>query len=163
MKCSKVERCAGTTPQVRNGASDMTSRQAAQYQRGLEIAKRDALTVVAHGTRKSDGAPVYCVPSRSQPGTWHVLVIEGLRISCDTRSRRTVVVWHARCPGEPRHPGTAFCSGSPRLRMTTVTWTPRASRRVAARCRMMHVLEADLRAQAHPMPTPFTIILPETL
>jgi len=60
----------------------MNSRQAAQYQRGLEIARRDALTVVAHGTRKSDGAPIYCVPSRSKPGQWHVIVVDGLNLQC---------------------------------------------------------------------------------
>jgi hypothetical protein len=60
----------------------MNGRQAAQYQRGLEIAKRDALTVVAHGTRKSDGAAVYCVPSRTQANTWHVIVVSGLDLQC---------------------------------------------------------------------------------
>src|SRR5258705_12827415 len=61
----------------------MNSRQAAQYVRGLEIAKRDALTVVAHGTRKSDGAAIYCVPSRSQAGIWHVSIVSGLDLQCD--------------------------------------------------------------------------------
>jgi hypothetical protein len=60
----------------------MNSRQAAQYARGLEIAKRDALTVRGHGTRKSDGAAVYCVPSRSQANTWHVVVVEGANLVC---------------------------------------------------------------------------------
>ena|SRR5258706_9310034 len=61
----------------------MNSRQAAQYRRGLEIAQRDALTVCAHGTRKSDGAAIYCVPSRSQAGVWHVVVVSGLDLQCD--------------------------------------------------------------------------------
>ena len=61
----------------------MNSRQAQQYTRGLEIAKRDALTVVAHGTRKSDGAAVYAVPSRSHANTWHVVVVEGANLVCD--------------------------------------------------------------------------------
>jgi len=60
----------------------MNSRQAAQYLRGLEIARRDALTVVAHGTRKSDGAAVYAVPSRSQTNTWHIIVVEGANLVC---------------------------------------------------------------------------------
>jgi hypothetical protein len=64
-------------------AETMNSRQAAQYQRGLEIAQRDALTVVAHGTRKSDGAAIYCVPSRTAPGTWHIIVVNGLEPTCD--------------------------------------------------------------------------------
>ncbi len=61
----------------------MNSRQAAQYRRGLETAQRDSLSVVAHGTRKSDGAAIYCVPSRSQAGTWHVIVVSGLDLQCD--------------------------------------------------------------------------------
>src|SRR5260221_10096390 len=60
----------------------MNSRQAQQYARGQEIAKRDALTVVAHGTRKSDGAAVYCVPSRRSPGQWHIIVVEGANLVC---------------------------------------------------------------------------------
>ena len=61
----------------------MNRRQAQQYERGLEIAKRDALEVRGHGTHKSDGAPVYCVPSRSQANTWHVVVVSGLDLQCD--------------------------------------------------------------------------------
>jgi hypothetical protein len=51
----------------------MNSRQAAQYERAMAIARRDGLEVVAHGTRKSDGAAVYAVPSRTAPGTWHIM------------------------------------------------------------------------------------------
>jgi SWIM zinc finger len=61
----------------------MNSRQAQQYARGLAIAKRDALSVVAHGTRKSDGAAVYAVPSRTQANTWHLIVVDGLELTCD--------------------------------------------------------------------------------
>jgi hypothetical protein len=61
----------------------MNSRQAAQYQRGLEIAKRDALEVRGHGVRKPDGAPVFAVPSRSQQNTWHLVVVNGLELTCD--------------------------------------------------------------------------------
>jgi len=66
----------------------MNSRQAAQYARGLEIAKRDALTVVAHGTRKRDGAAIYCVPSRSKPGQWHIIVVTGLDLTCTCEAGR---------------------------------------------------------------------------
>src|SRR5260221_14665027 len=66
----------------------MNSRQAAQYQRGLEIAKRDALTVVGHGTRKSDGAAVYAVPSRSQAGVWPRIVVNELELTCDCAAAR---------------------------------------------------------------------------
>src|SRR5260370_19444182 len=67
----------------------MNSRQAAHYVRGLEIAKRDALSVVAHGTRKSDGAAIYCVPSRSQAGVWNVVVVvSGVDLQCDCLAAR---------------------------------------------------------------------------
>src|SRR5258708_7344251 len=61
----------------------LNSRQAALYQRGLEIAQRDALDVRGHGTRKRDGAAVYAVPSRSQQDTWHLVVVQGLELTCD--------------------------------------------------------------------------------
>ncbi len=66
----------------------MNSRQAAQYVRGLEIARRDALTVVAHGTRKRDGAAIYCVPSRTALGTWHVILVNELELTCDCTAAR---------------------------------------------------------------------------
>jgi hypothetical protein len=61
----------------------MNGRQAAQYQRGLAVAQRDALTVIGHGTRKSDCSAVYAVPSRSQQNTWHLVVVNGLELTCD--------------------------------------------------------------------------------
>ena len=64
----------------------MNRRQAAQYARGLEIAKRDALEVHGHGVSKSDGAPVYAVPSRSQQNTWHLVVVNGLELTCDCQA-----------------------------------------------------------------------------
>jgi hypothetical protein len=64
----------------------MNSRQAAQYARGLEIAKRDALEVHGHGVSKSDGAPVYAVPSRSQQNTWYLVVVNGLELTCDCQA-----------------------------------------------------------------------------
>ncbi len=60
----------------------MNVTQQLQYARGLEIARRDALTVLAHGTRKSDNAAIYCVPSRTQAGTWHVITVHGLELTC---------------------------------------------------------------------------------
>jgi hypothetical protein len=43
---------------------------------------------VAHGTRKRDGAAIYCVPSRTAPGTWHVIVVHGLELTCDCTAAR---------------------------------------------------------------------------
>jgi hypothetical protein len=60
----------------------MTVKQRQTYERAMEVAKRDGLEVVAHGTRKSDGAAVYAVPSRSKPGQWHLVVVEGLDLVC---------------------------------------------------------------------------------
>ncbi len=60
----------------------MTTKQRDLYERAMAIAKRDGLEVVAHGTRKSDGAAVYAVPSRSKPGQWHLVVAEGLDLVC---------------------------------------------------------------------------------
>src|SRR5260221_4079756 len=61
----------------------MTTKQRDLYELAMAIAKRDGLEVVAHGTRKSDGAAVYAVPSRSKPGQWHLVVAEGLDLQCD--------------------------------------------------------------------------------
>ena len=61
----------------------MTVKQRRTYERAMAIAKRDGLEVVAHGTRKSDGAAVYAVPSRSQRHTWHLVVVHGLELTCD--------------------------------------------------------------------------------
>src|SRR5258706_2327387 len=60
----------------------MTTKQRDRYERAMAIAKRDGLEVVAHGVRKSDGAAVYAVPSRSKPGQWHLVVVEGLDLVC---------------------------------------------------------------------------------
>ena len=32
--------------------------------------------------------PVYCVPSRTAPGTWHVIVVNGLELTCDCTAAR---------------------------------------------------------------------------
>jgi hypothetical protein len=61
----------------------MNSRQEAQYARGLETAQRDMLTVRGHGTVRATGAAVYAVPSRSQQNTWHLVVVNGLELTCD--------------------------------------------------------------------------------
>src|SRR5260221_13322466 len=61
----------------------MNSRQAAQYRRGLETAQRDMLEVRGHGTVKATGAAVYAVPSRSQQNVWHLVVVNGLELTCD--------------------------------------------------------------------------------
>jgi hypothetical protein len=61
----------------------MTQKQREQYERMLETAKRASLQVVGHGTRKSDGAAIYAVPSRSEANRWHLIAVDGLRLTCD--------------------------------------------------------------------------------
>ncbi len=61
----------------------MTTKQQQMYERAMQSVRRDVVTVVGHGTRKSDGAAVYCMPSRTAPGTWHIIVVNGLELTCD--------------------------------------------------------------------------------
>ena len=47
-----------------------------------------SLVLVAHGTRKRDGAAIYCVPSRTALGTWHVILVNELELTCDCTAAR---------------------------------------------------------------------------
>src|SRR5258708_11057085 len=60
----------------------MTTKQRELYERMLATAKRDMLEVRGHGTRKSDGAAIYAVSSRTQANTWHLIVVSGLDLQC---------------------------------------------------------------------------------
>jgi hypothetical protein len=60
----------------------MTTKQRELYERALANAKRDMLAIVAHGTVKATGAALYCMPSRSQEGVWHVVTVDGLDLTC---------------------------------------------------------------------------------
>jgi len=53
----------------------MNSRQQQQYERSLEIAKRD-------------GLKVYAVPSWSQADVWHLVVVEGRTLVCDCEAAK---------------------------------------------------------------------------
>ncbi len=46
----------------------MTTKQQQMFERAMQSVRQDCLEVCGHGTRKSDGAAVYAVPSRSQAG-----------------------------------------------------------------------------------------------
>jgi hypothetical protein len=59
-----------------------------QFERAAAIAKRDALTVVAHGTVKATGSAVYAVPSRALANTWHLVVVNGLELTCDCHAAK---------------------------------------------------------------------------
>lgn len=66
-----------------------------QRTRAQAAARRDGLQVVGRGYRKADGAQVYCVPSRSQPGLWHLVVVLADHLECDCPySRRGRVCAH---------------------------------------------------------------------
>src|SRR5215471_11935577 len=66
----------------------MTSKQQQQYERALASVREQSLSVRAHGTRKSDGAALYCVPSRSEPNRWHIVIVNGLRLECDCHAAK---------------------------------------------------------------------------
>ena len=81
----------------------MTQTQRAALDAALARAERDGIRVMGQGTRKSDGARVFAVSSASQPGRWHLVVIEAGRLHCDCPARsyckhRAVV--HARLSAE---------------------------------------------------------------
>lgn len=64
----------------------MTQAQAEAIARALHRAKARGLEVIGKGTRKSDGATVYAVPSSSQPGRWHLVAVLGSRLQCDCQA-----------------------------------------------------------------------------
>jgi hypothetical protein len=64
--------------------------QQTQYERAAAIAKRDALTVVAHGTVKAAGSAVYAVPSRTLANTWHLVAATRARLELEAQVRRDV-------------------------------------------------------------------------
>ncbi len=64
----------------------MNSRQVAQYERAMAIAKRDGLEVCGHGTRKSDGAAGLL---RAQPhGAGYLAYNSSEPVSVDVRLHR---------------------------------------------------------------------------
>jgi hypothetical protein len=72
----------------------MTTQQA----RAVQIAKRDALCVVGHGTRKRDGVQVFAVPSRSEANRLHVVAVLSDRLECDClASQNGRVCAHRAC------------------------------------------------------------------
>jgi hypothetical protein len=68
--------------------TSLTSTQQQQYERALASVWRDAVDVRAHGIRMSDGAALYCVPSRSESNRWHVVVVSGLHLVCDCQAAK---------------------------------------------------------------------------
>jgi hypothetical protein len=61
----------------------MTDRERCDLERAIDRAGRLRLEVVGHGHRKADNARIYCVPSASEPGRWHIVVRQGSRLVCD--------------------------------------------------------------------------------
>ncbi len=60
----------------------MTQAQARQLARAQEIAERDHLAVIGRGWTH-DGRRCYAVPSRSESNRWHIVVVNGLHLTCD--------------------------------------------------------------------------------
>lgn len=65
----------------------MTIAQRTQLDRAIDRAMKAGLEVVGHGFRKSDNAPLYAVPSQSEEGRWHIVILEGARLTCDCKAR----------------------------------------------------------------------------
>jgi len=71
-----------------NGAETMTSQQRDELQQAILRAERDGITILARGTRKSDGARVWGVTSKSKHDhRLHQVVQVGGRLLCDCPSR----------------------------------------------------------------------------
>jgi hypothetical protein len=71
-----------------NGAETMTIQQASELQQAILRAQRDGITILARGTRKSDGARVWGVTSKStHDHRLHQVVQVGGRLLCDCPSR----------------------------------------------------------------------------
>src|SRR5258708_12311351 len=123
-----------------------------QYERAAAIARRDALTVVAHGTVKATGAAVYAVPSRSRGANfWHLVTVNGLHLACDCVAGR----YGKYC---------AHCAAV-RARLELEAEVSRDSREReaerafhAAARELAQVQPPDRRESARPSPTPDTIL-----
>lgn len=63
-------------------ATALSTNQQRAVDRATAIAQRDSLEVVGVGVA-SGGQRLYAVPSRSQEGRWHVVVVQGARLFCD--------------------------------------------------------------------------------
>lgn len=61
----------------------MSTREREQLQRAQEIAARDQVEVVGAGYTKDGHRRVYAVPSRSEANRWHLVTVDGERLSCD--------------------------------------------------------------------------------
>jgi hypothetical protein len=64
----------------------MTEHEAAKIQAALERARANKLSIMGHGTMKSDGAHFLAVNSASEPNTWHVVIIRQGRLECDCKA-----------------------------------------------------------------------------
>ena len=66
----------------------MTSQQRSELDRAIERAQRDGIVILARGTRKSDGARIWGVTSRtSHDHQLHQVVEVEHRLICDCPSR----------------------------------------------------------------------------
>jgi hypothetical protein len=61
----------------------MTSNRRAEVEHAVELARKYQLRIAGRGVRKADGAPVWAVTSHSRPGEYHLVALEGERLSCD--------------------------------------------------------------------------------
>lgn len=67
----------------------MTVREANELERAIERATREGVEVVAQGRRKDNGQRVFCVPSQSHPGLWHLVTLtRGRYLACDCEAAK---------------------------------------------------------------------------
>jgi hypothetical protein len=88
----------------------MTSQQTQQLAAALQRAQAQKIEIVAHGTRKSDGAPIYLVTSASRPGTSQMVALVHDRLTCTRKADQQSIICkhqalvHARRTAEANAP-----------------------------------------------------------
>ena len=65
----------------------MTSVQRSELDKAILRAHLHELAIAGHGTRKSDGARVLAVTSKSERNRLHLVAIVGGRLECDCKAR----------------------------------------------------------------------------
>jgi hypothetical protein len=100
-----------------------TKTKQQKYERLREVAQRDNLQVVGRGVRKSDGATIYAVPSRTVANLWHLVTVAHGALECDctaaTFGRYCCHRAAARARMEAEASSTRALSSSPKPRDDT--------------------------------------------
>jgi translation elongation factor EF-Ts len=65
----------------------MNQTQRDQLEKAYLRAEKSGVHITGKGSRKSDGATIYTVSSKSQPNTWHLVTVAGAHLICDCPAR----------------------------------------------------------------------------